>query len=100
MYILLPMDSDNAQEAKLTKLEDVKVWTQLLVKDGELSEVNHAKDKDDFKNFSECVVVENDNEYVWPFMELSMLVLVAHTQKTIDEIVEAYLFKELHDLAF
>jgi hypothetical protein len=28
-----------------------------------------------------------------------MMVLVAHTQRTIDDIVEAYLFRELHDLA-
>ena len=100
MYILLPMDSENVQEASLTKLEDVKVWTQLLVEEGELVEVKHSSEKDGFKIFSECVVVENDNEYVWPFMELSMLVLVAHTQRSIDDIVEAYLFKELHDLAY
>ena len=100
MYILVPMDSDNVQEAKLTKLEDVKVWAQLLIEEGELVEVNHSAEKDGFENFSECIVVDNDNEYVWPFMELSMLVLVAHTQKTIDDIVEAYLFKELHDLAY
>ncbi len=100
MYILVPMDSDNVQEAKLTKLEDVKVWAQLLIEEGELVEVNHSAESDGFENFSECIVVDNDNEYVWPFMELSMLVLVAHTQKTIDDIVEAYLFKELHDLAY
>jgi len=100
MYILLPMDSEDVESARLTKLEEVKVWTQILVENGELVEVNHAKEQDGFKNFSECVVVDNDSEYVWPFMELSMLVLVAHTQKTIDDIVEAYLFKELHDLAF
>jgi len=100
MYILLPMDSENIQEAKLTKLDDVKIWAQLLIENGELIKVDYSNDKDDFENFSECVVVDNDNEYVWPFMELSMLVLVAHTQKTIDDIVEAYLFKELHDLAY
>jgi len=100
MYILLPMDSENTQEAELTKLEDVKVWTQLLIENGELVEVNHAKEKDGFEHFSECAVVENDNEYVWPFIELSMLVLVAHTQRTIDDIVEAYLFKELNELAY
>lgn len=94
------MDSDNVQEAKLVKLEDVKIWAQLLIENGELVEVIHSKDKDGFENFSECVVVDNDNEYVWPFMEQSMLVLVAHTQKNIDDIVEAYLFKELHDLAY
>ncbi|MCD4667468.1 MAG: hypothetical protein K8R44_02570 [Sulfurimonas sp.] len=100
MYILLPMDSDNVQEAKLTKLEDVKIWAQILVEEGQIVEILHSKEKDGFKNFSECVVVANDNEYVWPFMELSMMVLVAHTQRNIDDIVEAYLFKELHDLAY
>ena len=100
MYVLLPMDSEEVQEAKLTKLEDVKVWAQLCIEDGQLVEVNHAAEKDGFEKFSECVVVINDNEYVWPFMELSMMVLVAHTQRSIDDIVEAYLFKELHDLAY
>ena len=100
MYILLPMDSEDVQEAKLVKLEDVKIWAQLLVEEGQVVEIFHAKEKDGFKNFSECVVVANDNEYVWPFMELSMMVLVAHTQRSIDDIVEAYLFKELHDLAY
>jgi hypothetical protein len=94
------MDSDNVQEAKLTKLEDVKIWAQILVEEGQIVEILHSKEKDGFKNFSECVVVANDNEYVWPFMELSMMVLVAHTQRSIDDIVEAYLFKELHDLAY
>lgn len=100
MYILLPMDSEDVQEATLTKIEDSKIWAQILIEDGELVEVNHNLDKDAFENFSECVVVINDNEYIWPFMEKAMMVLVAHTQRSIDDIVEAYLFKELHDLAY
>ena len=100
MYILLPMDSDEVQEAQLTKIEDVKVWAQMLIEEGQVVEILHSDNQDGFENFSECVVVANDNEYVWPFMEKSMMVLVAHTQRTIDDIVEAYLFKELHDLAY
>ncbi len=94
------MDSDDVHEARLSRLNDVKVWAQILVEEGELVEVTHAKEKDAFENLSECVVVVDDNEYVWPFMELNMMVLVAHTQRSIDDIVEAYLFKELHDLAY
>lgn len=94
------MDGDDVQEASLCKIEDVKFWTQIFVENGEVVEINHSKDKDDFENFSECVIVENDNEYVWPFMELAMMVLVAHTQRSLDDIVEAFLFKELHDLAY
>ena len=100
MYILIPMDSDNLEESKLVKLEDVKVWVQLCIDEGRVVSTATADTKDGFENFSECVVVIDDNEYVWPFMELSMMVLVAHTQRYIDDIVEAYIFKELHDLAY
>ena len=100
MYVLVPMDSDNIEEASLTKIEDSKIWAQLLIEEGALVEVNFNLDKDAFENFSEAAVVINDNEYVWPFMEKSMMVLVAHTQRSIEDIVEAYLFKELHDLAY
>ena len=100
MFILLAMDSDNTEESKLVKLEDVKVWTQLQIEEGRVVNTLTATDKDSFENFSECIVVVDDNEYVWPFMELSMMVLVAHTQRYIEDIVEAYIFKELHDLAY
>jgi len=100
MYILVPMDSDDVEEARLAKLDDVKVWAQLLIEEGELVEVNHAKEWDGFENFSECVVVGDSGEYVWPFMEQNMLVLVAPFQCSIDDIVEAYLFKELHELSY
>ena len=46
MYILLPMDSEDVQEATLTKIEDSKIWAQILIEDGELVEVNHNLDKD------------------------------------------------------
>jgi len=100
MFILLPMDRDDLEEAKLVKLDDVKVWIQLQIEEGRVVKSSHSSEKDGFENFSECVVVVDDNEYVWPFMELSMMVLVAHTQRYIDDIVEAYIFKELHDLAY
>jgi len=100
MFILLPMDSDNTEESKLAKLDDVKFWIQLQIEEGRVVNTLTSTDKDSFENFSECVVVTNDNEYVWPFMEMSMIVLVAHTQRYIEDIVEAYIFKELHDLAY
>jgi len=94
------MSSDDVSSSSLSKIDDAKVWTQLLVESGQLLETNHSSDKDGFTNLSECVVVVDDNEYVWPFMEKNMMVLVAHTQRNIEDIVEAYLFKELHELAY
>lgn len=100
MNILLAMDCDDVEEAKLCKINDVVKWAMLVVEEGEVVEVLFADKREDFDIFAETVVVCNDNEYVWPFIEEQMQVLVAHTQRYIDDIVEAYLFKELHDLAY
>ena len=100
MLVLVPMDSTDVQEAQITKVFEAKIWAQLRIEEGELVEVVHNEKFDGFENWSEAAVVSNDTEPVMDFMNMSMIVLVAHTQKTIDDIVEAYLFRELHDLAY
>lgn len=100
MLVLVPMDSTDVQEAKITKVFQAKTWAQLRIEEGELVEVLHSETFDGFKDWSEAAVVSSDGEPVMDFMNMSMIVLVAHTQKTIDDIVEAYLFRELHDLAY
>lgn len=100
MNILLAMDCDDVEEAKLCKLNDVKKWAMIVLEEGEVVEVLFEENREDFKIFGETAVVFDDNEYVWPFIEEQMQVLVAHTQRYIDDIVEAYLFKELHELAY
>ena len=100
MYILLPMDSDDVNAAKLTKVADAKIWAQLLIEEGVVVETLHNERYDGFEKYSECAVVTHDGESVMDFLNMSMMVLVAHTQRSIDDIVEAYLFRELHDLAY
>lgn len=100
MNILVAMDCDDVEEAKLCKLNDVKKWAIIVVEAGEVVEILFEDKREDFQIIGETVVVYDDNEYVWPFIEEQMQVLVAHTQRYIDDIVEAYLFKELHELAY
>ena len=100
MLLLIPMNSEDVQEASITSVMEAKVWAQLRIEEGELVEVLHNAKYDGFSSWSEAVVVKSDGESVMDFINMSMIVLVAHTQKTIDEIVEAYLFRELHDLAY
>jgi len=97
MYILVPMDCDDVQEAQLTKVADAEIWAQLLIEEGELVEVLHSPTFDGFENFSQAVVFSNTKEDPMPFIELGMEPLVAPMQRDIDELVEAYLFRELHD---
>ncbi len=100
MYILIPMDDNDLEEARITTINEATVWVQLLVEEGRVVETNINQDKDAFENQSQILVVKNDNEYVWPFIELGMVVLVAHIQRSVDDIVEAYLFRELNELRY
>lgn len=100
MYILIPMDSFNKEEATISKINDAKSWVQISLEEGEVVETSFNEDKDGFENFSEVLIVMDDNEYVWPFIELGMMILVAHTQRSIDEIMEAFLFRELNEMAY
>ena len=100
MLLQVPMNSTNVQEAEITPVLEAKTWAQLRIEEGELVEVLHSDTYDGFENWSEAVIVNSDGEPVMDFINMSMMVLVAHTQKSIDDIVEAYLFRELHDLAY
>jgi hypothetical protein len=100
MLLLLPVDSTNQDEARLAKVFEAKSWAQLNVDEGRIQNIKFSDTFDGFDEMSEAVVLENDFENPMMFMDYNMMPLVAHTQRSIDDIVEAYLFRELRDLAY
>lgn len=98
MLILVPMDSDDVQEASLVSINDVKKWALINLEEGQVVEINHYDTREEIEEWIDAVVVINNSEYVWPFMEEQIMVLVAPMQRSIDDIVEAFLFKELHEI--
>lgn len=98
MSLLIPVDCSHRHQALLTTLDDMKYWAFIELNEGQIETCKFYKDKDDINAFIETLVVENEQEYVWEFQQKDISILVALTQKSIDEIVEAYLLKELHEL--
>lgn len=98
MNLLIPVDSNRRHESLLTTLDVSTYWAFIEIEDGRIISCNFFKDRKDIQCFVETVVVINDQEYVWQFQEEGIAILVAPKQRSIDEIVEAFLFKELHDL--
>lgn len=99
MLLLVPMDREDTQEGCLTTINEAKTWAVIDIEEGKVTEINFHKNRDDIEAWLDAVIVPNDFEPVMEFIEMQMMVLVAHTQRTIDDIVEAYLFRELHQLA-
>ena len=96
--ILIPVNSSNKDDAKICKIDDKKTWVFLEIEEGKVINLEFIEDRTTIKDWIDCVIVENNNEYVWPFLEENITVLMAPSQKTIEEIVQAFLFKDLHDI--
>ncbi len=98
MNILIPVDECDVEEAKITLLDDVKYWLLIEFFEGKTIESEFYQNRSEITDWVDVVVVKNNKEYVWPFMEDGIAVLIAPTQMYVEDIMEAYLFKELHDM--
>lgn len=99
MILLLPMNGDDTQESELTGILSAAFWATVEVEEGRVVEINFYTDRAEIETPCDAVIVTNNYEPVMEFLDEQMMVLVAHTQRSIDDIVEAYLFRELHDLS-
>jgi hypothetical protein len=99
MLLLLPMDGDDTEESELTGILSATHWATVEVEEGRVVEINFYTDRSEIEGWLDAVIVTNNYEPIMEFIDNQMMVLVAHTQRTIDDIVEAYLFRELHDLS-
>jgi len=98
MNIIVPMDGNDIEESKITTISQAKFWANFQMIEGRMVNEKFVSSKDEIEEFIDLVIVSSEKEDVWPFMEEGIAVLVAPIQKYLDDIVEAYLFKELHDL--
>jgi len=100
MLILIPTDTNIYEEANITLLDELEYWVLLDITEGKVQSSSFYKTREEIEEWIDIVVVKNEKEYVWPFMEENIAVLMAPFQTSIEEVVEAYLFKELHDFNF
>lgn len=98
MQILIPADIKDKEESKITLIDDAKVWHLLEFYDGRVHNYDYFEKKEDIKEFIDVIIVKDQSEYVWPYMEEGIAVLVAPIQLYVEDVMEAFLFKELHDL--
>jgi len=97
MTVLIPVDSTNRDECIISSIEENKSWAFVSLDGGNITNVEFVDRREDIIEWIDAVVVINDQEFAWPFIDEGIIALVAPTQKSIDEIIEAFIFKDLHD---
>jgi len=98
MLILLPLDGKNTDESQLTNLDKVVAWGLVDLQEGKVQKIDFYTTWEEIEEFFDCVVVADKGDYVWPFMEQSIPVLEAPMQRSIEDVIEAFLFKELYEV--
>ena len=98
MKILIPLNGNDLENSSICLQDEVKNWVLIELLEGRIKSQNLFAKVEDISDWYDCVIVKNQTEYVWNFMEQGIGVLVTSTQETIEEIMEAFLFKELHEI--
>ncbi len=100
MLILLPLSEADAEKAKLVPMEEAKSWGLIEFEEGEMRKIDFYDDWEAIEEFIDYAIVARQGEPIWPFMEQNIFVLVAREGADIDEVLEGFKFKELHEASF
>ncbi len=101
MLILIPVDGIDPKHAKVTTLPNRKKWALVDFDEGVIQAVDFYDNRAEAGvEWIDFVVLANAFENYMEFMEEGMIVLCVREEETIEEIIEAFKFKELDEVGF
>ena len=101
MLILIPVDGTDPNLSRVTQLFEVKKWALIDFDEGVVKAVNFYDDRTQTgADWIDFVILANKFESYMEFMEEGMMVLCVREEETIEEIIEAFKFKELDEVGY
>ncbi len=98
MLIWIPVDGSDGKNSKITKLIELKQWALVDFDEGEVKSTRFFDKREDFTEWVDFVILENKFESYIDFMNEGMMVLCVREEESIEEITEAFKFKELDEV--
>lgn len=98
MLIWIPVDGVDEKLSKVTKLMDVKHWALVELDGGNIKSTQFFDKREDFKEWVDFIILENKYEAYMDFMNEGMMVLCVREEEKIEDIIEAFKFKELDEV--
>ncbi len=99
MYIAIPVENNNGLEAKITTINDAKHWAIVEFEEGVIKNINFVPSwQESGVDWLDFVILENKFENYLDFLNEGYMVLVRRKdQESIEELIEAFKFKELDE---
>ena len=99
MFILIPVNGADEKKSEIVALFSVVKWALVDFDNGVTKSVKFFDDrKATGEDWIDFIILENKFENYLEFMEDGMMVLVVREEKTIEDIIEAFKFKELDEI--
>ena len=98
MLILIPVEGTDEKKSRITTLANRKKWALIDFDRGEIQSVTFHDDRTETgHDFVDFVILENKFENYLDLMEEGIMVLVRRKEETIEDLIEAFKFKELDE---
>ncbi len=98
MLIWIPVDGSDATLSRITQVINLSKWALVHFEEGETRTVSFYDTREQSAEaWADFIILENRFENYLEFMEEGMMVLVRRQEETIEEIMEAFKFKELDE---
>ena len=94
MNILIPLDN----EQNISYISEPKEWAVVTLDNGNKINEKRYKSKNDINELIDFVVVKDKNEDVDDFLDEDIGILIAPYKMNTDEIIEAFIFRELYEM--
>ena len=98
MLIWIPVDGIDEKQSKVTKVVDAKKWALVDFDEGEVKSIRFFDKKEDYSDWVDFIILENKFESYIDYMNEGMMVLCVREEETIEDIIEAFKFKELDEV--
>jgi len=101
MLILIPVDRTDPKQARITKLSEREKWALIDFDAGVVQSVTFHDDRTQTgAEWIDFVILADKFENYLDFMNEGMMVLCVREEETIEEIIEAFKFKELDEVGY
>ena len=99
MLIWIPVDSDSGKQAKIVSQLEAKKWALVDFDEGEAKDIKFYNSTDELGGeWVDFVILANKFENYIDFMNEGLMCLVVREEKTIEDIITAFKFKELDEI--
>ena len=99
MLIWIPVDTENDKASKIVPQLEAKKWALIEFDEGRIKSLEFYNSIDELGGeWVDFIILANKFENYLEYMNEGMMVLVVREEETIEDIIEAFKFKELDEI--